>query len=77
MNDGVFMMGSFSLWHWLIAIAFWFLLFGWPISKILRKAGFSGWWVLLIFVPLANLIGLWVFATAQWPNAPGAGKSSS
>jgi len=39
----------------------------WPWAKILAKAGYSGWWSLLFFVPLANIIGLWVFALAQWP----------
>ncbi|MCJ7994026.1 hypothetical protein J5N58_05265 [Rhizobium cremeum] len=71
------MMGSYSLWHWLVAFAFWFLLFGWPIAKILRRAGFSGWWVLLSFVPLANLIGLWVFAVTPWPNVPDQNRPSA
>lgn len=39
-----------------------------PYVKIIRKAGFSGWWVLLLFVPVVNLIGLWVFAYSEWPN---------
>jgi uncharacterized membrane protein YhaH (DUF805 family) len=39
-----------------------------PIIKILNKAGYSGWWCLLFFVPLVNLIMLWVFAFADWPN---------
>jgi hypothetical protein len=39
----------------------------WPWTKILAKAGYSRWWALLVFVPLANIIGLWVFALANWP----------
>ena len=38
-----------------------------PIVKILRKAGYSGWWVLLWFVPVGNLVALWIFAFADWP----------
>jgi uncharacterized membrane protein YhaH (DUF805 family) len=38
-----------------------------PVVKILRRTGHSGWWVLLYFVPIANIIGLWVFAFAHWP----------
>ena len=38
-----------------------------PIVMILRKAGYSGWWVLILFVPLVNIIMLWVFAFANWP----------
>jgi hypothetical protein len=38
------------------------------VSKILNKAGFSGWFSLLSIVPLVNLIFLWVFAFIDWPN---------
>ncbi|HWE92224.1 MAG TPA: hypothetical protein VG317_22355 [Pseudonocardiaceae bacterium] len=34
---------------------------------IIRKAGYSGWWVLLMFVPLVNVIMLFVFAFSEWP----------
>jgi len=46
------------------ALIFWFV----PIVKILRKAGYSGWWSVVILVPLLNFIMFWVFAFAQWPN---------
>jgi len=39
-----------------------------PMSGILRKAGYSGWWCLLMFLPIVNFIMLCVFATAKWPN---------
>ena len=39
-----------------------------PVWKIIRKAGYSGWWVLIWIVPLVNLIMLWVFAFSDWPN---------
>jgi uncharacterized membrane protein YhaH (DUF805 family) len=38
-----------------------------PIVKILQKAGYSGWWVLLWFLPIGNLVALWIFAFADWP----------
>lgn len=38
---------------------------GWV--KILSKAGYSGWWVLLGLVPLVNIIAFFVFAFADWP----------
>jgi len=38
-----------------------------PFVTIIRKAGYSGWWVLLWFVPLVNIIMLWVFAFSDWP----------
>jgi uncharacterized membrane protein YhaH (DUF805 family) len=44
-----------------------FILFliGWV--KILSKAGYSGWWVLIGLVPLVNLVMLLVFAFSDWP----------
>lgn len=56
-----------SIWQWiliLIAIA----LVAYPLAIVLRRTGHSGWWALLYFVPLLNLIGLWVWAFKKWPN---------
>ena len=38
-----------------------------PYWKIFSKAGWSGLLCLLMVVPLANLIVLWVFAFSEWP----------
>jgi len=38
---------------------------GWV--KILGKAGYSGWWVLIGVVPIANLVMFLVFAFSEWP----------
>ncbi|WP_193616503.1 hypothetical protein [Goekera deserti] len=35
--------------------------------RIIRRAGYSGWWVLMGFVPIGNLIMLGFFAFKQWP----------
>jgi hypothetical protein len=43
------------------------LLFLWPVSKILMRAGYSPWYCLLGVVPIVNLVALWMFATADWP----------
>jgi len=62
-------MEYFSLWHWvilLIPLAFAGCII-WMATRILRKAGYSGWWVLVTVVPVVNLIMLWVFAFADWP----------
>jgi hypothetical protein len=58
--------GSFSVWH-LIIILVLALIFIIPYVKIIKKAGYSGWWILTMFVPLLNLIMIWVFAFARWP----------
>ena len=40
----------------------------WLMGKILVKAGFSAWFSLISFVPIINVIALWVFAFIPWPN---------
>ncbi|HXQ44331.1 MAG TPA: DUF805 domain-containing protein [Acidimicrobiales bacterium] len=36
--------------------------------KILNKAGYSGWWVLIGLVPFVNLVMFLVFAFSTWPS---------
>ena len=38
-------------------------------GRILNRAGYSRWWLVIVVVPLLNLIMLWVFAFANWPVA--------
>jgi hypothetical protein len=52
----------------LIGIVIVLVVFVFPLVKIIRKAGYSGWWILIWLVPLANIVMLWVFAFADWPN---------
>jgi uncharacterized membrane protein YhaH (DUF805 family) len=59
-SDGMGLMGI------LFGIAFLALLI-WIFARISRKAGFSGWWSLLMFVPLVNIVLVWVFAFVNWP----------
>ena len=59
-------MGAFLFWPWLIFLAI-------PAPFFIptfRKAGWSSWWFLLWCVPLVNVIFLWIFAFAKWPNEP-------
>ncbi len=64
-------MGAVSVWHWIIVVLYLFL-FMFPVVKILRRAGFSGWWCMVAVIPPLNLIFLWVFAFARWPNSGAA-----
>lgn len=61
-------MGSFSIWHWLIILVvfgvFWII----PIWVIIKKAGYSPAWSLFGFIPLLNVLLLWVFAFSNWPS---------
>ncbi len=61
------MMGTYSVWHefiFLLAIATIIV----PMTKILQKAGFSGWLVVLWLIPLVNIGFLWWFAFTKWPE---------
>ena len=42
-----------------------FVVFIW--GTIFRKAGYSFWMALLMFIPLVNLIWLLIFAFGKWP----------
>jgi uncharacterized membrane protein YhaH (DUF805 family) len=44
----------------------------WMIGRVLKRAGYSPWWALLVLVPLVNLVALWVFAYVRWPAIDGA-----
>jgi hypothetical protein len=70
-------MGAFSPVHWLLYLIIFAVLFGFPVFKILQKAGFSGWWAILTFLPFINWIGLWVFAFMRWPNARASSDKSA
>jgi hypothetical protein len=42
-----------------------------PYWKLWSRTGHSGAWALLMLVPLANLISLWVLAFKRWPALDG------
>ena len=57
---------GYGPFHWAIGLVG-FLVFAIPGAMILRKAGYSGWWILLSLVPILNIIMFWVFALTRWP----------
>lgn len=54
-----------SIWQ-LIIIAVLIVIPVLIFGPVVRKAGFSRWWSLLLAVPLINLIMIWVFAFMEW-----------
>ncbi len=42
----------------------------WLGYRILEKAGFEGWWTLVLLIPVINIIMIWYFAFNPWPNLP-------
>jgi hypothetical protein len=47
-----------------------------PFFQIFRRTGRSGWWALLMFIPIVNIVVLWVLAFTRWPALDRAKGSS-
>ncbi len=52
-------------WVWLIVMI---AVVIYPVSRILGRIGFSPLWSILMFIPLVNLVALWIVAFADWPS---------
>lgn len=39
-----------------------------PAGLALKRIGFSPWWGLICFVPIAAIAGLWLLALTRWPR---------
>ncbi len=49
----------------IMLVSFIVLLVAW--YKIFKKAGYPGWYTILMIIPIVNLIIFLVFAFSQWP----------
>ena len=70
-------MSGLSIWHWLVVLVIALLVWAFVaiFGRILNRAGYSRWWLLTMFVPVINLIMLWVFAFASWPVLKSRGQA--
>ena len=70
-------MAGLSIWHWLVVLVIALLIWAFVVvfGRILNRAGYSRWWLLTMFVPILNLIMLWVFAFADWPVTKSRGQA--
>ena len=57
-----------SLLHWLAVVGLFYVIFGIPFARIVRRVGLSRWWSVLTIIPMINLIGLWTLAYMRWPT---------
>lgn len=58
-----------------IFAALYLLLPVWPCWIIAKRAGYPPYWSFLIVVPVVNILVMWLFAFARWPNeAAGLGN---
>ncbi|MBV9823700.1 MAG: hypothetical protein JO144_15825 [Actinobacteria bacterium] len=39
----------------------------WAYIRIIQRAGYSGWWILIGVVPVVNVVMFLVFAFKEWP----------
>jgi hypothetical protein len=70
MMDGwMYGYGSFH-WFWFIVMV---VLVVYPVGRILNRIGFSPLWAIAMFIPLLNLIVLWILAFTEWPGGRGGG----
>jgi hypothetical protein len=51
-------------WLWFIVVV---ALVLYPTGRILNRMGFSPLWSVLAFVPILNLVALWIVAFTDWP----------
>ncbi len=61
MMHGYGMMGGFGILHWLM-FALVVAVIAYPLGIILKRLGHSPLWVVLAFVPILNIVGLWLVA---------------
>ena len=54
------------------SVAPWVLFTLWICLRIFRKAGLSGWWTVLMVIPIVNVAMLWVFSFMRWPGLEAA-----
>jgi hypothetical protein len=38
------------------------------LVRIVQRAGYNGWWVLIRFVPVANMLALWYLGFGPWAS---------
>lgn len=67
MTDNWPWMTGYGSAHWLLFVVMVILVL-YPIGRILRRLGLSPFWSLLVFIPLVNLVSLWVLAFSDWPE---------
>jgi hypothetical protein len=66
MMDGwMYGYGSFH-WFWFVVMV---ALVVYPVGRILNRIGFSPLWAIAMFIPLVNLIVLWILAFTEWPGS--------
>lgn len=67
MDHSYMMINCWPAWHWMAFVLLAAVVI-YPIGRILARLGYSPFWSILAFVPVANLVGLWIVALREWPR---------
>lgn len=67
---GMMGMGGWGVTHWLFFAAFVGLI-AYPVGLILKRLGYSPLWAALTFVPVLNVVGLWLVALGERSRVDG------
>ena len=59
--DPIVAIGAFLFWLAIVGVM------TWAHVRIVQKAGYSGWNILWMLVPVANIIMFFIFAFGRWP----------
>jgi len=69
-------MGSFTIWHWVIVIVL-VVVHLIPAARIVHRIGITRWYAVLLVLPLASFVALWVLAYMPWPIEKRTARSTS
>ena len=68
-------MNRVTVGYW-VMLGVYLIATGVPAARILARTGRSRWWTLFYFVPLVNIIALWVLAYCRWPAVDSEGVTT-
>ena len=70
-------MFSFGIWYLIAFVVLVLVIWAFVaiFGRIVNRAGYSRWWLLTMFLPVLNLIMLWIFAFADWPVTTPRGQA--
>lgn len=56
------------MFNGLLGLLIGIVLVGIPVWRILTRLGLSPWLTVLAFIPIVNIISLWLLSYANWPS---------
>jgi hypothetical protein len=69
-GQGMMDMSGWGGMHWLVFASV-VLLVVYPVGLILKRLGYSPLWSIVVFVPVINIVGLWLIALSARTRSEG------